>query len=171
MAKFQPIRDRSELALEGESSIHPLHTSTQEIEGYFQAKLGDDGQLDLSVAPTGRLEVYIEGLKSGNGLIDREMQRRLDTRRFPSVIAQVVEVRAGAGQGRYHAVGDLTFHGVTRRLENDLAITLLDAHTLEINGEITIDVRDFNLNPPKLLMIKVYPEVKAKLKVVAKGVG
>jgi polyisoprenoid-binding protein YceI len=168
MAKFQPVRNRSELALEGESSIHPLHTSTQEIEGYFEAVLGDDGQLDLSVAPTGRLEVYIEGLKSGNGLIDREMQRRLNTRRFPSVIAEVVEVKAGDGKGRYRASGDLTFHGVTRRLEDDLTISLLDDHTLEIKGEITIDVRNFNVDPPKLLMVKVHPEVKAKLQVVAK---
>jgi hypothetical protein len=49
-----------------------------------------------------------------------------------------------------------------------LTISLLDDHTLEIKGEITIDVRNFNVDPPKLLMVKVHPEVKAKLQVVAK---
>lgn len=170
MAKFQPVRDRSELALEGESSIHPLHVSTNEIEGYFEAELTDEGRLDLSVAPAGRLEVYVESLESGNGLIDREMRRRLNTRRFPTVIAEVVEIREANGERHYHAAGNLTFHGVTKQLEDKLAITPIDDRTIQISGQITVDVRDFEVEPPQLLMLKVYPEVKASLKVVAERV-
>ena len=170
MARYKPISSRSELSLEAESSVHPIHASTNELEGFFEAELLEDGRLDLSVAPTGHLEIYIESLESGNKLIDRETQRRLNTRRYPSIIAEIVEVHAENGNKHYQATGDLTLHGKTQRLKNNLMVKQLDERTIEVSGEITVDVRDFGITPPKLLMIKVYPEVKATLKVVAERV-
>ena len=171
MAKFEPIPHRSELYLEAESSVHPIHASTTDLEGYFEAELLADGQLDLTVAPSGRLEVFIDSLESGNKLIDRETQRRLNTRRFPSIIAEVLEIRQTADNGRYQAAGNLTFHGETQRLEDSLTVKQLDEHTIEVSGQITFDVRDFGIEPPSLLMLKVYPEIKARLKVVAERKG
>jgi polyisoprenoid-binding protein YceI len=170
MPKFAPVSGRSELSLVAESSIHPIRASTTKLEGFFEAELLDDGHLDLSVAPSGRLEVYVENLESGNKLIDREAQRRLNIRRFPSIIAEIVEIRKIEGNGNYKAAGDLTFHGETQRYEDGLALTQLDEHTIEMSGEITVDMRDFGIEPPKLLMVKVYPEVKVRLNVVAKRV-
>ena len=170
MAKFEPVSGRSELSLEAESSVHPIQASTTDLEGFFEAELLDNGQLDLSVAPSGRLEIYIESLESGNKLIDRETQRRLKIRRFPSIIAEIVKVDEADENGHYHAAGNLTFHGETQRLENELVVKQLDERTIELSGEITVDVRDFGVEPPQLLMLKVYPEVKATLKVVAERV-
>lgn len=169
--RFEPIQERSELSLAGESSIHPLHTKTNQVKGYFEAKVNSEGQLDLSVPVAGRVEIPLESLKSGNALIDREMQSRLNTRRFPKVVAEVVEIREQNSPGHYHAVGDLTFHGVTKRLAQELIIEQLDEQTIEIRGEIKLDVRDFKVNPPKLLILKVHPEVTAKLRFVAEQVN
>lgn len=164
MAKFEFVAGRSELSLEAESSVHPIHASTTKLEGYFEAELLANGQLDLSTPPAGRLEVYIENLESGNKLIDRETQRRLNIRRFPSIVAKVVEIRPGDSDGHYRATGDLTFHGETRQLENGLTVRQLDQRTIEISGQITVDVRNFGVEPPKLFMLKVHPDVKATLK-------
>jgi polyisoprenoid-binding protein YceI len=170
MPRFEPISSRSEFSLEAESSLHPIRASTNELTGFFEAKLLDNGRLDLTVPPKGRLEVYIESLQSGNKLIDLETQRRLNVRRFPTIIAEVVELRAADRDGNYRAAGNVTFHGETRRLENALVVKSIDERTIEVGGEITIDVRNYGIEPPKMLMLKVEPEVKATLKVVAQRV-
>lgn len=171
MGRFEAINGRSELELAGDSSIHPLHTKTTEVTGYFEAELDPDGNLDLSRPVAGRVEIPVESLKSGNVLIDREMQNRLNTRRYPKVTAEVVEMSQMDGGGQYRAVGDLTFHGVKKRLADELVIRRLDEKTIEIRGDITLDVRQFNVEPPRLLMLKVQPEVTVKLRFVAEWVG
>jgi polyisoprenoid-binding protein YceI len=164
--EVQGEQPRSELALSGDSSIHPLHTATSELTGYFEATIGEDGQLDLAAPIAGEIEIPVDSIQSGNTLIDREMRNRLNTRRFPQVVAKLIEIRKKSGPGRYQAIGDLTFHGVTKRLEDDLMIQQIDERTIEIQGEINLDVRDFKVEPPKLLALKVHPDVKAKLRFV-----
>jgi polyisoprenoid-binding protein YceI len=168
MARFEVVPGQSQVSLDGRSSLHPVHTSTHELEGYLEAELLDNGRLDLSVPPTGRFEIPIESLKSGNELYDLEMRRRLNPQRYPTIIAELLELRDPGNGAGYHAAGNLTFHGVTRRFEGKLNINRLDDQTLEVNGEQMFDVRDFNMQPPKLLMLKVYPEVQVSLKAVAK---
>jgi hypothetical protein len=126
MSRFEPVDGRSELALEGESSIHPLHTATTDLKGYFEATLNDAGQLDLSAPVSGQVEMLVESMKSNNVLIDREMQKRLNTRRYPRVVAELVAVEQRSGMGHYRAAGDLTFHGVTKRLEDELILQQID---------------------------------------------
>ncbi|MDX1523444.1 MAG: YceI family protein [Anaerolineae bacterium] len=170
MPRFRPVRHRSEFRVDARSNVHPIQASSSELEGFFEAALLDNGQLDLSVAPSGRLEIYIDSLDSGNKLIDREAQRRFNTRRYPSIIAEVVAIEETTENGAYRATGDLTFHGETQRLEDDLVVRQVDDDTIEVSGEITIDVRDFGVQPPRMLMLKVYPDIKVTLKVVAKRV-
>ena len=168
MGKFQIVPNRSRLSLEGQSSMHPIESSTTQLEGHLEAELLDSGQLDLAAPPSGRFELAVEDLKTGNDLYDLEMKRRLDTRRYPMIVAELLELRSLNQDNRYRAAGNLTFHGVTRRLEGDVTIIQVDERTLEIGGEQTFDVRDFHVTPPKLLMLKVYPEVKVTLKAVVK---
>ena len=168
MAKFLPVLDRSEITLEGQSRLHPIHASSRDLEGYFEADLQADGQLDLSTQPSGRIEVLVEDLKSMNPLYDREVRKRLDMRRYPRIMADIVEVREALGENRYLAIGDVAFHGVTQRLEDELMVRRIDEDTLEIRGEVTVNVRDFKVNPPNLPMVGIMPTVQVKLRLVLK---
>lgn len=168
MAKFLPVLDRSEITLEGQSRLHPIHASSRALEGYFETGLQADGQLDLSTPPSGRIEVLVEDLKSMNPLYDREVRKRLDMRRYPKIKADIVEVREALGENRYLAVGDVAFHGVTQRLEDELMVRQIDEDTLEIRGEVTVNVRDFKVNPPNLPMVGIMPTVQVKLRLVLK---
>lgn len=170
MPKYRLIRGPSLLSLEARSSLHPIQTTTTDLEGSFEAQWLDDGRLDLSVPPTGQLEVQIESLKSGNALYDLEMRRRLDTRRYPRIVARIVEVCDQIGQ-RCRTIGEVSFHGATQQLEDELVITRLDDGRLTIKGDITVDIRSFNIEPPKLLTVKVFPEVTIVLDVVAEEVN
>jgi polyisoprenoid-binding protein YceI len=63
--------------------------------------------------------------------------------------------------------GDRTLRGVTKSLEGEVTLQVIDDETVQVEGEKTIDVRDFGLNPPKILMLQVYPEVRIRARLVA----
>jgi hypothetical protein len=169
LARFEPVLDRSNLSLEGQTSLHPIHTSTNKMEGFFEIGVGEPGQFDLSDAPSGNFVVYVMDLKSNYPYLDRVVHDRLDTRRFPRIRASIVELRE-SGNGRFTAIGDISFHGVSVRTEGEVRIIWLDDSTVEVNGEVVVDVRKHDVDPPKLVSITNDPQVLAKLKLVLKQV-
>ena len=59
-------------------------------------------------------------------------------------------------------LGELEFHGVTRPVEGEVRLRVVDERTVEIEGERVFDLRDYGLEPPRILMLKVYPEVRVR---------
>ncbi len=163
MAKYRVIPERSRLWAEARSSLHPIRVETSGLRGDLEAEV-EDGKVRLG-APF-KVEIDAERLRSGNGLVDGELQRRLDTRKFPRVIGAVRAVEPG-GDGRSRLQGDLSLHGVTQSTDADVTVRLVDEKTIEIEGEKTIDMRDYGLTPPKFLMFRVQPDVKVRARLVA----
>jgi polyisoprenoid-binding protein YceI len=166
MSRYRVNPERSRLWAEARSSIHPVHVETTGLAGELDAVV-DGGRVTLA-APF-RVDIDAERLKSGNMLMDGELQRRLETRKFPRVTGEVKQV-SEAQSGRARLAGDLTLHGVSRATDVEVTVRALDDRTIEIEGEKTIDMRDYGLNPPKFLMFKVYPDVKVRAKLVAERV-
>jgi hypothetical protein len=48
-----------------------------------------------------------------------------------------------------------------------VTISSPDGRSLVIEGEQTFDIRDFGVDPPKILMFKVHPDVRVRVKVFA----
>ena len=64
--------------------------------------------------------------------------------------------------------GDLTFRGVTDTYEDEIHDRRWStSRQLRLKGESTFDIRDFGMEPPKILMLKVQPEVKVRVEIVA----
>jgi len=64
--------------------------------------------------------------------------------------------------------GRLTLHGVTRVVECEVDVAVGTDGSLAIEGSHTIDMRHYKLDPPKVLMLEVEPEVtlSARLRAV-----
>ena len=71
---------------------------------------------------SGELELAVERLTSGNQLYDRELRRRIDARRFPTIAGRVTNIAAGGPHPRYVVTGDISFHGKTRTFEHEMHI-------------------------------------------------
>jgi polyisoprenoid-binding protein YceI len=164
---FQIDPRQSRVWIEARSSMHPIHGEAEGLEGSVEAAL-TDGRIDLSEGPRIQIELPVEKLKSGKKLEDAEMMRRIDARRFPKIRGETTEFKENGG--RYRVRGDLTFHGVTRQVEGEVTISSPDERSLVIEGEQTFDIRDFGVDPPKILMLKVHPDVRVRVKVVAQQV-
>jgi polyisoprenoid-binding protein YceI len=157
---------RSTVWTEVQSTLHPIHGEATGLEGYLEVEVAD-GRLDLSGPAEMHVELPVEQLRSGNPLQDRELLRRIDADRFRKIRGDARKVQAADSDGRYRVSGDVSFHGATRTMEGDVQVTAPDDRTLVVEGEQVFDIRDFNMKPPKVLMFRVEPEVKVRIRVTA----
>ena len=61
----------------------------------------------------------------------------------------------------------MTFRGVTRHFEDEMSFSVLDENSISLEGSHVFDIRDFEMEPPKIMMLKVYPDVSVSVKIVA----
>jgi hypothetical protein len=148
--------------IEVRSTVGPLSFGAIGVSGWIEAAFVD-GLLHTGCPPAGRIEIDVTDLRSGNGLYDAELLRRIDARRFP---VAAVDLRTCAASGlatRYQLAGDLTFHGITRAVEGTVAVEADSRHRLVITGEQVFDIRDFDIPSPTVLMLRIYPDVRVRL--------
>jgi polyisoprenoid-binding protein YceI len=154
---------RSCVWINARSNLHPINTETRGLGGWVEAAPLANGSIDLTAPVSGALELAADLLSSGNQLYDLELKRRIDARRYPTITGQITGVRATDHAGRYLVTGDLTFHGRTRSFEHEMSITVEGGTSITLIGEYVFDIREFNMKPPSMLMLKVYPEVAVKV--------
>ena len=168
MTQLRVIPEQSQLWIEARSSLHPIHGEGIGIEGEVDLEI-DDGRIALSGTPKARIGLPVEHLRSGNALQDMEMRRRVEAQKYPTIVGELVKATALSRPGRYRLQGDLTFHGIARRLEADATATFDGQGFLRVEGEYVLDVRGFEVTPPRILGLRVYPEIKVRFRVVAEG--
>jgi polyisoprenoid-binding protein YceI len=141
------------------------------LEGYIELTIEDEGGVDLSVAPTGTVSLPVTRLSSGSRFEDRELHKRLAVRRYPTIRGVLTAMEPADGEGRYRVSGDVAFRGVTRACRDEMTVTVVDGRTLRLDGESTFDIRDFGMEPPRILMLKVEPDVVVRVDIVAETEG
>jgi polyisoprenoid-binding protein YceI len=166
MARYRLVAERSKIWADARSSLHPISLETTGLEGLLEMTIVD-GHLDTSAPVSGSVELDASLLKTGNGLYDRELERKLEMRKYPRVRGRVISVKALDSGTSYRVQGELSLRGQTSQVQGDVRMRIIDATTVEFQGEQTIDIRNFGLEPPKFLMLKVYPDVKLRGLVIA----
>jgi polyisoprenoid-binding protein YceI len=165
VGRFRIVPERSRIWVDARSSLHPIRVETTGLRGHLDATVVD-GALAAGSPTTGSVEIEADRMKTGNVLYDHELERRLEARKYPFIRGSVREVQPLGGP-RYRVLGQLEFHGVTRLVEGEVRLRVLDERTLEIEGERAFDLREYGLDPPRILMLKVYPDVRVRAQVVA----
>ncbi|MBV8979743.1 MAG: YceI family protein [Acidimicrobiia bacterium] len=163
MAAYTIVPGASEISIGGTSTVHAIKGSAVDVNGALEADL-DGGELVRSLS--GRIEVPVAGLRSGNPLQDGELQRRVDARRYPRIVGEVRKAVPLGEDGLFRVEGDVTFHGVARAVE-DTVVVRADGDRLTLEGEHVFDIRDFGVKPPRILMLRVDPMVKVRIRLVA----
>ena len=144
--------------------MHAIDGRASEVNGTVDVDLAGSQVRGVSA---GRVEVPVRSLRSGNPLEDAELQRRVDARRFPTIVGEVRTATPVDGEaGVFRVDGDLTFHGVTQAITGELRITS-DGDRVRIEGEHVFDVREFGIKPPRILMLRVEPDVRVTINLVA----
>ena len=154
---YEVVPGDSGVLVEARSNVGPITFATSTITGHVEVGLRGE-EIDLSQPPSALLELPVDTLVSGNTLYDAELRQRLAAQRFPTIRAELLNARELGGD-RYSVDGDLTIHGTTRRLDGTVEVLLPDDATIVLLGSQQIDIRDFDIGLPTMLMLKIYPDV------------
>jgi polyisoprenoid-binding protein YceI len=155
----------SAVLVEARSTVGPITFGTMTMSGRIDAALVD-GAIDTRHPTAATFAVPVLSLTSGNQLYDAEMHSRLDARRFPDVTAELHTITP-LSRNRYQVAGALTIHGTTRELSAGLELSLSDTGTALVTGYQTIDMRDFAIGLPSMLMLKIFPDVTVRFQLQA----
>jgi polyisoprenoid-binding protein YceI len=165
-ARYRIDPERSRVWIDARSNVHPIHSETAGLEGYVELDLGSDG-MDPLERPEGKLSLPVDRLTSNNKMEDRELYRRIDARRFPTIDGVIDQVERSGDDGRYRVAGNITFRGVTKRHEEQMTISTMDEETIKLEGSSRFDIREFGMEPPRVLILKVEPEVDVRVEILA----
>jgi DNA-binding PadR family transcriptional regulator len=164
---FHLVPDRSVVLIEVRSTVGPLSFGAIGVTGSIEAAV-QDGLVDTGGGVAGKISIDVSGLRSGNGLYDAELLRRIDARRFPTATVDLLSCTPTGLDGRYNLEGAVTFHGVSRPVQGTVGVSLVADRRLVITGEQVLDIRDFAIPSPTVLMLRIYPDVRVRLQVEAK---
>ena len=131
---------------------HIMHnwtgTSTQAKSQIFYDDANKTGSVTIKV----RLDSFDSKLSSR----DSNMLYYTDALDFPEVVFK--STQANDDSDLVFIEGDLTFHGITKKIKTSAYIQLDKNPT--INGSFQINLSDFNVRRPSLMFIQIKNEVR-----------
>ncbi len=155
--------------VDARSTIGSVSFGSTDLTGVIEVEL-DGEDIVVTSSPLARLSLPLTSLMSGNPLYDAELRQRLDVQRFPDVALDLRESQHVGGPD-YRASGTVTLHGVTATLHGGVSITFPEPGVMAVTGEQVFDVRDFDIDLPTVLMLRIYPDVKVSLQLLARAVS
>ena len=167
-SSFRVVPDRAAIVFVARSNAGPITFGATGIEGSIEAEVADGTVSTTRLSPMARLQVPVDRLTSGNQVYDAELLRRVDARRYPKALVELRRVSPVGSTGRYHVEGELTFHGVTQSMTGTVAVSFPSPERMVIEGEQVLDMRQFEITPPTVAMLRIYPDVRVQLHLEAK---
>jgi polyisoprenoid-binding protein YceI len=132
------------------TSSVPLHTFTGQSDRLVGVISLADSTVDFYVD--------LETLDTGNGKRDKDMRQTLETERFPfaEFFGKLVSPFDPAGEGSQsvRARGEFKVHGVARTVEIEGTLEA-DGGALHLTAAWELQLTDYDIVPPSLLVIKV----------------
>lgn len=169
--RFEVTPGHSAVLIEARSNVGPIAFGTTRVEGSLEVGMVD-GALDLDDAgPAATLSLELQAFTSGNSLYDAELLRRIDAKQHPTTTLELRNASRIGRSDRYQVEGDLSFHGLTRRISGTVGVEIDGRGALTVVGEHVFDIRDFDVVAPSLLMLRIYPDVRVELQLSAAPAG
>jgi PadR family transcriptional regulator PadR len=163
---YHLLPERSAVLIEARSSVGPITFGALGITGTVSVQaIGE--QVAADEAAAAHLEIPVAALSSGNGLYDAELRRRVDAARFPVATLDLERCLVASSGDHLRLEGRIGFHGVTRQLQGQVAAGVPRPGRLAASGDQVLDIRDFGVSSPTVLMFRIYPQVAVKLQVEA----
>jgi len=94
--RFEVSAEYSTLTFFVETKTAVVYGKATGLAGYVEAAWNPDGSMKTDSDPTMHLEFPVENVRSGNDLRDREMWKLVDSKRFPTIAADLLSIRPSA---------------------------------------------------------------------------
>jgi polyisoprenoid-binding protein YceI len=160
---------RSAVLIKARSNVGPISFATSQVHGVISAEL-EGKAVDLNAPITAELRVSLRELTSGNSLYDTELKRRIDARRYPEATLHLEHAARSVDEpNRFELSGRIELHAVVRPLHGTVTVERLERDMMVIRGQQTLDIREFELDVPATLALKIFPEVSVEMHLEARA--
>jgi polyisoprenoid-binding protein YceI len=170
--KLGIVASLSRVGFDAKSTLHDFSGVTQKVEGELIVDLAQPG-----ASPSGKLEVDASSLDTGLADRDEGMRDLLKTKEHGKLVFEwtgfepdKVDVAGQKVTGK--ARGNLTLRGKSREVTMPVTVTVDASKRVGIEGELTILLTDFGIEPPSQLgMISVEDKLKLWISLRARTLG
>lgn len=104
----------------------------------------------------GMVTLSTASLQSDNKSRDEHMYELLETQKYPFISFKFTDMKKEGDN--YLIKGDLSLNGVTKAIESKAQIDNTD-NTLDIKGGFSLNLTDYNMEPPTLIFVTVRDQV------------
>lgn len=153
----------SKVTFEAASNLHTFNGSTEAVTG----NVSFDREVPLD--STGEVVIDADALRTGDRKRDGDMRSRaLETGKFPRIVMKMTRFvpsptlgTSGRLEGNIH--GELELHGLAKKLVVPAEIETLADGKLQVTGKVGIDMRNWDIRPPRnkilFVTLQVLPNV------------
>jgi polyisoprenoid-binding protein YceI len=140
---------KSSISYTGNHFLHKWSAENNNISGLI--KIDNKDVLNIGIV------AKVADFKSGNSSLDSNSYRVLEALKFPNIIFKSTNISSLNGQSIIK--GLIQFHGIEKNINVNVELNNIDNST-QINGEFTLNLSDFSIDRPSLLLKKIDNEIK-----------
>jgi polyisoprenoid-binding protein YceI len=164
---FRIVPAESRVWFDADAPLHSFRGVTQQVTGAFT--LQHTSPLRIADA---RVIIAAASFETGNSARDADMRQDfLEVARFPTIeftVTDLLVIRPVVDGMSWDVVmqGQLTVHGTTRKVRIPASVDLTTAR-LTVRGQVRLDMRDYQIRVPRLLLVPMSSEVLVGFDIVA----
>lgn len=140
---------KSSISYSGNHFLHKWSAENNNLSGLI--KIDNENILNIGVV------AKVADFKSGNSSLDSNSYRVLEALKFPNIIFKSLSVTSINGLSNIK--GLIEFHGIEKNIDVNVKLTTIENKT-QMNGEFTLNLSDFSIDRPSLLLRKIDNEIK-----------
>lgn len=164
----------NEVVFESKAPMESFKGRTNQISGSIETDLAQ-----LADSLRFRIEVDLASLDTGIGLRNQHMRdNHLETDTFPTAVFAGGNVESTTSpaltpgtSATVRLAGELSLHGVTRPVEIDVNLTLVESGALNVSSDFVINLSAHDIKRPKFLVLKLADEQKIHVGFTAQPVS
>ncbi|HTA38283.1 MAG TPA: YceI family protein [Candidatus Acidoferrales bacterium] len=167
LQRFNVVPAESTLSFFIKSGAGTVYGKTQSLGGGVEAKWDAEGRLVTEPTPRMHVEFAVDSLTSGTRAKDQDFWGMIDCSRFPKITGDLLQIVSTAG-GINIAIGRITVAGIPRSYQGSFLVKRSQGR-IDIDGFMTINIKDFGLKETRFLSFGVNADVKVRMIVAARS--
>ena len=140
---------KSSISYSGNHFLHKWSAENNNLSGLIKT----DNEKIVNIG----IVAKVADFKSGNSSLDSNSYRVLEALKFPNIIFKSLSVTSINGLSNIK--GLIEFHGIEKNIDVNVKLTTIE-NTTQMNGEFTLNLSDFSIDRPSLLLRKIDNEIK-----------
>jgi hypothetical protein len=159
------LQSSSDIIVEGTSNIHDWELNAEKKSGSAVLE-SEDGKI-IGIKSL-ELTILAEGLKSGKGGMDKNTYKALDTDKHKNIEFKLNQVKdfksISADNYSVTGVGTLKIAGKSKQVPVNFNMKIINGDSVKISGEKSLDMTDFNIDPPTAMFGTIKTGEKVTIK-------